>query len=482
LSESGNQPQKANLGDAEVFKRMRKYLVFALISMALLLGSISGTSVSVAFPVIMTSFSTTLVIAGWVLSVNQLISTVAMPVTGKASDIFGRKSVFNVSLSLFTLGSLLCALAPNIWTLIFFRAIQALGMGGLMPASSGIVADYFPNSRQQMIGLFTSIFPIGQIIGPNLGGWLVESFGWKAVFWINVPLGIAVLVASAWLLRKGPGEEMSLDLAGTGLLTGSLFALMAGLSEIGSQQMGMPKLLIAILFAASIGFMVLFVLRESKVKNPIIDMAMMTKRPFLAANIYNFIYGACVLGISSLIPLYGVEVYSLSTLQSGLILTPRSVGMILMSTVTSVSLVRWGYRWPMLFGTIVTMVSLLLLGFEFSGANIAGIHLGNMVLLFGFLSLLGLGMGTAAPAANNACIELMPDRVATIIGIRGMFRQCGGAVSIAVATLVLHSAENMASGFRIVFFGSFLLMALTIPCIFLMPSSCLVPSDKPATG
>jgi EmrB/QacA subfamily drug resistance transporter len=461
---------------------MRKYLVFALISMALLLGSISGTSVSVAFPVIMTSFSTTLVIAGWVLSVNQLISTVAMPVTGKASDIFGRKSVFIISLSLFTLGSLLCALAPNIWTLIFFRAIQALGMGGLMPASSGIVADYFPNSRQQMIGLFTSIFPIGQIIGPNLGGWLVESFGWKAVFWINVPLGIAVLIASAWLLRRGPREQMSLDLAGTGLLTGSLFALMAGLSEIGSQQMGMPKLLVAILFAASIGFMVLFVLRESKVKNPIIDMAMMTKRPFLAANIYNFIYGACVLGVSSLIPLYGVEVYSLSTLQSGLILTPRSVGMILMSTVTSVSLVRWGYRWPMLFGTIVTMVSLLLLGFEFSGTNIAGIHLGNMVLLFGFLSLLGLGMGTAAPAANNACIELMPDRVATIIGIRGMFRQCGGAVSIAVATLVLHSAENMASGFRIVFFGSVLLMILSIPCIFLMPSSSSVPSDKPAFG
>jgi EmrB/QacA subfamily drug resistance transporter len=405
-----------------------------------------------------------------------------MPVTGKASDVFGRKTVFIVSLSLFTVGSLLCALAPNIWTLIFFRAIQALGMGGLMPGAAGIVADYFPNSRQQMIGLFTSIFPIGQIIGPNLGGWLVESFGWRTVFWINVPLGIAVLVISAWLLRKGPRKVMSLDLVGTGLLTGSLFALMYGFSEIGSRQTGIPNLIIAILFAVSIGFMALFILHERKVNNPIIDMVMMTKKPFLAANIYNFIYGACVLGISSLIPLYGVEVYSLSTLQSGLILTPRSVGMILMSTVTSVSLVRWGYRWPMLFGTIVTMVSLLLLGFEFSGTDIAGIHLASLVLLFGFLALLGLGMGTAAPAANNACIELMPEHVATIVGIRGMFRQCGGAVSIAVATMVLHSARDMASGFRVVFLGSVLLLALSIPCIFLMPSSCSVPSDKPASG
>jgi EmrB/QacA subfamily drug resistance transporter len=450
--------------------------------MTLLLGSISGTSVTVAFPKIMESFDTTLIIAGLVLSVNQLIGTIAMPVTGKASDIFGRKLIFIVSLSLFTVGSLLCALAPNVGTLIFFRAIQALGMGGLMPASSGIVADYFPNSRQQMIGLFTSIFPIGQIIGPNLGGWLVESYGWRMVFWINIPLGIAVLVASAWLLRKEPRKAMSLDLAGTGLLSGSLFALMAGLSKLGNQQMGMPKLLIGVLFVASIGFMVLFVLRERKAKDPIIDMAMMTKRPFLAANIYNFLYGACVLGIVSLVPLYGVSIYSLSTFQSGLILTPRSVGMILTSTVTSISLVRWGYRWPMLFGTIATLVGLLLLGFEFSDTNIAGIHLSNMVLLFGILSLLGLGMGTAAPAANNACIELMPDRVATIIGIRGMFRQCGGAVGIAVATLVLHSAENVASGFRVVFFGAVLLMMLSIPCIFLMPRSTSVSPDKEALG
>jgi EmrB/QacA subfamily drug resistance transporter len=459
-----------------------KYLVFGLVSMTLLLGSIGGTSVSVAFPVIMGAFNTTLIVAGLVLSVNQLIGTVAMPVTGKASDIFGRKLVFIVSLSLFTIGSLLCALAPNIGTLIFFRAIQAIGMGGLMPGAAGIVADYFPNSRQQMIGLFTSIFPIGQIIGPNLGGWLVESFGWRAIFWINVPLGIAVLVASAWLLRKEPRKEMSLDLAGTGLLSGSLFALMAGLSELGNQDGGTPLPLIAILFAASIGFMILFVLHERKAKNPVIDMAVLTKKPFLAANIYNFIYGACVLGVSSLIPLYGVSIYSLSTLQSGLILTPRSVGMILMSTVTSVSLVRWGYRWPMIFGTVTALASLLLLGFEFTSIDIAGVHLGSMALLFVFMSLLGLGIGTSAPAANNACIELMPDRVATIVGIRGMFRQCGGAVSIAVATLVLHSAKNMASGFHIVFFGSFLLIALSIPCIFLMPRSCLASPDKQALG
>jgi EmrB/QacA subfamily drug resistance transporter len=422
----------------------------------------------------MTSFNTSLILAGWVLSVNQLIGTAAMPVAGKASDIFGRKSIFIVSLSLFTVGSLLCALAPNIGTLILFRAIQALGMGGLMPSASGIVADYFPNSRQQMLGLFTSIFPVGQIIGPNLGGWLVEVFGWRSIFWINVPLGIIVIVAAVWLLKKGAGQEAKLDLVGTGLFSGSLFALMVGLSEIGNQETSTPMLLIMALFAASIGLMVIFVFRERKVKDPIIDMAILTKKPFLAANIYNFVYGACVLGIMSLVPLYGVSVYSLSTLQSGLILTPRSIGMILMSTVTSISLPRWGYRWPMVFGTIVTIVTFIMLGIEFNGVNIAGLGVSNIVLLSAFLLLLGLGMGTAAPAANNACIELMPDRVATIIGIRGMFRQCGGAIGIALSTLVLHNVGTIADGFRFVFLGASFFMALTIPFIFIMPKSCEV--------
>ena len=124
----------------------------------------------------------------------------------------------------------------------------------------------------------------------------------------------------------------------------------------------------------------------------------------------------------------------------------------------------------MLFGTIATLVSLLLLGFEFSSTDIAGIHLSNIVLLFVFLSLLGWGMGTAAPAANNACIELMPEKVATITGLRGMFRTVGGALGVSLITIILHSTSDLGRGFKITFVSFGLGLLFAIPLVFFMPA------------
>ncbi len=291
-----------------------------------------------------------------------------------------------------------------------------------------------------------------------------------------MPLGVIAFAGGIWLLRRGTREETSLDLPGTGLLMASLFALMAGITQFG--EPGVPGWLTATLLSASIGLMVVFIWREKRCASPLIDMVILTKGPFLASNIYNFMYGACILGIMSLVPLFGVTVYGLSTFQSGLILTPRSIGMILMSTITAMSLPRWGYRRPIIIGTAIMLLTLALLGLEFRNVNIGGLHLGAMAILFILLGLFGLGIGICAPAANNACIELMPDRISTIIGLRGMFRQFGGAISIAIATLLLHGMKDMATGFRIVFFGALALMLLSIPCIFIMPSGCKTPEAK----
>jgi EmrB/QacA subfamily drug resistance transporter len=431
--------------------------------------AISGTAISVAFPVITSSFGASLILAGWVLSSYQLVATATMPLAGKAGDIFGGKLIFMVSLSVFTIGSLLCAVAPNIQFLIASRFIQGIGGGSFMPLAAGIVADEFPRARQQAIGLFTSIFPIGQIIGPNLGGWMVHAFGWRSIFWFNVPLGAIAFIASALLLRSGQREEGHMDLAGAGLFTGSLFAFIGGLSEMGSSNDKSSWVLSGLLFVAAVVSMIAFIRHEGKSKNPIIDLQVLKEKPFMAANIYNLVFGACTFGIMSFVPLYAVSIYGMSILESGLILTPRSVGMMVASAVTSISLMRWGYRWPMLIGTSATVLSLFLLGVEARGINVMGIQLGSTALLIVIMLLSGIGMGVAAPAANNACIELMPDRVATITGVRGMFRQSGGAISIAVTSLLLHNIADMAHGFALVFFGLAILMILTAPFVFAMP-------------
>jgi MFS family permease len=327
-----------------------------------------------------------------------------------------------------------------------------------MPSAVGIVAEQFPQSRQKAIGLFSSVFPIGLIIGPNLGGWLVSSFGWRSIFWINVPVGLMALIASALLLHPSKRVEEKIDLIGAGLVGGSISSFMLGLSLLGYENMRLMALVPCL-----VAFILIFLLirHEKRTEDPILDFEVLGTKPFMAANTYNFVYGCAVIGVMSLVPVFAVSVYGMNALECGLLLTPRSVGMIVASTVTSLFIERFGYRRPMIAGTTLTVAGLLFLSYE----------PGSITALYVIMGLLGLAVGAISPAANNACIELMPERAATITGVRGMFRQIGGALSITVATLLLHTVGDMALGFRIIFIGIAVAFIAAIPLIFLMPSS-----------
>ncbi|MBI4295523.1 MAG: MFS transporter [Chloroflexi bacterium] len=451
---------------------MSRYLVFAVASSALFLSALSGTAVSVAFPVITESFDTNLVVAGWILSIHQLVATTSMPLGGKFADTYGKKFTFQLCLLLFAVGSALAAVAPNVPTLIGGRFLQGVAFGGFMPCASGIVADEFPQSRMRAIGFIGGIMPIGQIIGPNLGGWLVEAFGWRSIFWFNIPLALIAFVGAGLLLRSGEKQAEEIDLVGAGYLGGSLSALMVGLSMTGKREQFASGgwLLVPFLIAAGIMLMIFFLRREVKVQHPIIDLGILRKRPFAAANVYSFFFGAGVMSVFAFMPLYTVSVYHLSILESGFILTPRSVGMIMGTLVSSFFLPRWGYRTPMIVGTLIVVASLLLLSTERAGADVLGMKIGSTVWLLMLMMLSGLGIGVTGPAANNASLELMPDRIPTIIGIRGMFSQTGGLLGITTSTLVLHNVGDMSRGFFIVFLGLSTIMLMVIPLVFLMPS------------
>ncbi|MCR4392738.1 MAG: MFS transporter, partial [Dehalococcoidales bacterium] len=195
---------------------MQAILIFITLHLVMLLSSINSSAISVAFPNITASYNTSLVLAGWVLSIYQLVAVCAMVLMGKVSDVLGRKKTFLICTGLFVTGSIFAALSPNIILLILSRFIQSVGGGGILPATMGIIVEQFPRNRHQAIGISMSIFNIGGIIGPNIGGWLVTSFGWKSIFWFNVPFGILAMIPLFLLLKSEPGKRSHIDFAGAG--------------------------------------------------------------------------------------------------------------------------------------------------------------------------------------------------------------------------------------------------------------------------
>jgi MFS family permease len=202
--------------------------------------SIDFTIVGVAFRTLVDDLDTTLALAGWTMTGFALAQTSALPLVGKLGEQFGQLRVFVVCVVLFTLGSLLCGLAPTVYVLIAFRVLQAVGGAGFMPSATAIVAREFPESRSKLIGLFASIIPLGGIIGPNLGGYIIQHFGWRAVFLVNVPIGLLIVPALLWQMRasgqlKAPARSGTrrLDVAGSALFAGSIVSLLLALTLLG---------------------------------------------------------------------------------------------------------------------------------------------------------------------------------------------------------------------------------------------------------
>ncbi len=451
---------------------MRRYIVSISAGFGLFMYAIDSTAVAVAFPNFMRDFGTSVLWAGWTISIYLVAVMSTMPLMGNLSDSVGRKKIFVYSLMLFTASSLACGLAPNIYALIAFRFLQGVGGASFLPTATGMVSDQFPKHRARAIGLLTSIFPIGGIIGPNLGGWIVSQYSWRAIFYINLPVGIGLIVLMMILLNDTKVlSRPQIDFAGAFLFFGMILFLMLGLNVIAENFSAGTVFFLILFLAASFVFLCLFWRQEKKASNPVLDVTLLRSKPFLATNIYNMVLGAGVWGVISFVPLYATSVHRLSTLVSGIVLTPRFIGSIPASTVTSFLLNRWGYRRPIILGSILISLSILLLATQgFHLFRMMGIQLGAAEVMALLILINGIGTGIVLPPSNNACIELMPEKVATISGLRGTIRSVGGALTVSVITIILHSSPTPAGGFDLAFLVYGIGLLLTFPLVFLMPT------------
>jgi EmrB/QacA subfamily drug resistance transporter len=447
------------------FNRSRKpWVVFAIVSIALFMSSLDGTIVATGLPTLRRALHSGINWTSWTITAYELGLVVAFPIAGRVADNLGRKRVFVGAAVLFTTSSLLCGLATNIDMLIGLRVLQAAGGAAFMPSASGMVMEVFGDNRHRALGLFSSIFPLGALVGPIIGGIILTTWSWREMFLVNVPIGIAfTTLAWKYLPSSKPHPPAGRpDVAGALLLGGGLLGLMLAITDLGNRTVAVTSLSFLVPFALAVLCGWAFVRRCATAAEPLIPLQLLKGRAFAASNAVNVVWGACAIGFGSLVPLFAEDRYGLTPLSSGTLLTARGIGEIVLAICASVLIHRTGYRVPIIVG--IALIS--------GGMAMIATHavlVSPYVWLAIGATIAGIGTGLSAPAANNASIELAPDDVGAITGLRGSARNAGAIFGIALATSIAAHSGHEVTALTNAFFVLAALLVCIVPLVFLIP-------------
>jgi EmrB/QacA subfamily drug resistance transporter len=442
----------------------RRRLVFAIVSLGLFMAAVDSTIVATALHPIGQSLHSTINWTAWTVTIYQLGQIMAMPLAGRISDQFGRKKVYVLSAVVFTTSSLACGLSTSIYMLVAFRLIQAMGGGAFMPSASGIVADHFGRDRDKALAMFTSIFPIGGIVGPVFGGLIAQDWSWRGIFFVNVPIGtVLVILAIKYLPRGVRRPAASLDVRGVILLALTILLGMLAITTLGTAGINIWDPRCAVPFVGACVLGAVFLRHSRRSPAPFIAVRLLVGRSFLVMNIVNVMFGSAALGFSALVPLYAQNRYHLPLASAGTLLTARAVGTVCLAGLAAMMLRRTGCRLPMVVGFSAIAVGLVMLAVE----PPTGVP--PYAWLAAWSLLTGLGMGVSTPATNNATLQLAPDQVAQIAGLRGMFRQSGAIISVSITTALLARSSNPGVTQAYSFLAEAVLMILMTGLVFLVP-------------
>jgi len=312
------------------------------------------------------------------------------------------------------------------------------------------------------LGLFSSIFPLGALVGPIIGGVILATWSWRGMFLVNVPIGIFSTLLAWRYLPSSARVAGRPDLVGALLSGGAVFGLMLAITNLGGKSAGLVSPSCSVPFVSALGCGWLFLRRCARTAHPLIPLHLLKGRAFAAMNAINVAWGACAIGFGSLVPLFAEDRYGLSPLASGTLLTARAIGEIALAVSASVLIHRTGYRVPIVVGMALIAGGLVMIA-------LSPVLLSPYAWLALGATVSGLGTGLSAPASNNASIELAPDDVGAITGLRGAARQGGAIMGIALATSVAAHTGNEALTLASSFFILSALLVSMVPLVLLVP-------------
>ena len=405
---------------------------------ATILGSsmafIDSTVVNVALPALQASFHATVVDVQWVVESYGLLLAALILVGGSLGDLFGRRLIFVVGVVIFAVASAGCGSASNISQLIIARSIQGVGAALLVPGSLAIISTSFDEkSRGQAIGTWSGFTAITTAIGPVLGGWLVGHASWRWVFFINIPLAVAVIVFSLWSIPESRSAAAgSVDWWGAILATVGLGGLVYGLIE--SVNLGWKDPLVFGSLFVGLGCLIAIVFLEAHVTAPMLPLTLFKSRGFSGANLLTLFLYAAIGIFFFLFPLNLIQVQGYSTTATGAAVLPLILLIFFLSRWSGGLVARYGSRGPLINGPIIAALGFVL----FALPSVADSY---WKVFFPAIIILGFGMAvTVAPLTTVVMNSVGQDRVGTASGINNAVARVAGVLAIAVLGIVMVKA------------------------------------------
>jgi EmrB/QacA subfamily drug resistance transporter len=444
--------------------------VAGVVVLGTIMSVLDTTIVNVALEALGRDLHTTIDATQWVVTGYMLSLAAVIPVSGWAAKRFGAKPVYLLSLVLFTLGSVLCGAAQSMDQLIVFRVLQGLGGGMIMPLGQLITATAAGPRRMGRVMSITAVpVMLGPILGPTIGGVLVDAASWRWIFFVNVPIGVVAFVASLRMLpRVERRPTHPLDVRGLLLLASGLPLFTYGLAEVGSTgsftatAVWAPSL-------AGLALVAAFVAHAARRPHALLDLALYRRATFATASMAVFCIGAASFGVMVLLPLYWQQVRGASAFDTGLLTAPSGIGMALVMPMVGRMADRFGGGPLALFGCVVTMLAAVPFG-------LIGAHTSTVGLACA-LFLRGVGVAFAMmPTMTAAFASLQRSELADATPQINVLQRLGASIGVAVLTVVLqralsgaHGVEATASAYGDAFWCSVGMAALAIvPCVVLV--------------
>ncbi len=413
---------------------MKKYAVLFAVCLGSFLSAYTTSCVNIALPNIMASLNFNMDSVVWVSLGYMLPYGSIMPLTGRLGDQFGAKTLYVLGFVLFTAASMLCAMATSSAAMVIFRILQGTGAGLILPNAMAIVSQTFAaHERGQAMGIWGAMASMGMALGPTLGGYLIERFDWRMIFFSVGPICVlSIILALAIIPKSRRVPAVTVNYLGAALLAAAISALLVALNQ--GQREGWDSLYIVGLFYAACAAFVLFLAVECRVRQPMIDVRLFANLNFATANAVAFLAFFAFMATNFLLPFFLKSVLDYNSITAGIMLLPITAGIVVFSPVGGRLVDRFGARLPAFAGVMLLAGSLYAL--NSISTDYATRHFAVRLVVLGT----GLGLITA-PLINCIVASLPKDKVGGGSGVYNLFQVIGGSVGVVFAQVLLSRRE-----------------------------------------